>query len=147
MSTNLSLSLELIKLLDFMLKNKDEQLQALVDEAVASGSLRRTVVPTDGVDMADYVNGTMTEFVEFLETAMIDSMNESMERGHGLPEQLVASLEKLDRSGMDPKLVWQSVQEAQSELSGRTVSDRFIRSALYQRILENWSPVDDCAQG
>jgi len=147
---NLTLSLELIYLMGWLMKNKQKELRSLVEmamEEVLANQLE-DISPLDQTTMAEQLHETLLDFLIFLE----DALNESLEPEELLEgeDDLIPTVDKIDAQTLDAQTLWMSIHQAKKQLierkkaekaSGKPVKNQpAAKTALLKVLLENWQP-------
>jgi hypothetical protein len=149
MSTSLSLSFELVSLMKWLMKHKKHELAAMVNQAVESGFLELGGLAEDPEysNVDEYVHNAVAGFMEALESALLDGMEHNLDSKQGLNALLANSIGSFDKTDIDQKTLWTSLQQAKS-LFVKTKKDSKnddgdLKDALFKSVLENWSPADE----
>lgn len=135
MSHQLSLSLELILLLDWFLKNGKKQLRFLVKKAAEKDLARdlENISDHDYVQMLDSLQDTVASFVVFLEDALLDCLEE-------IDADVGASLSvcsQLDSHALDTRTLWLSLQQTRKK---RALPEQEVKQEFFKQLLKNWKP-------
>ena len=136
MATSLSLSLELLLLIDWLLKNDETKLKALIEDAIRNGFL-------DELDQVDTLEKNPTELndlhsaiIEFLmlmEDLLLETLEEK-ELDYKTKEKLDATLQKINpANNLDIRAAWQSIQKTKTQKSDT-------QQMLFTQMLKNWKP-------
>ncbi|MBL4587774.1 hypothetical protein JKY79_00325 [Candidatus Babeliales bacterium] len=147
MSTNLSLSFELISLMGWLLRHHKEELSQLIEKATENGFMDELEVS----DMKDFLNGTSTnndvvqEFFSFLEGS-IQKGFEGKQLDTIAFGALVDEVKKVDGQVVDQHVLLSSIQKVKNdcvkksdEESGSFQTDH-IKDLLCEQILKKWNP-------
>lgn len=158
MSYQLSLSFELICLMDWLLKNKGSKLKDLVKEAVdkqLADSLEK-MSEHDYVKMASRMHDVVIDFVIFLEDMLIEEL-EGVSPDLNVREKMFPAIKHMDIAKFDINAVWLSMQQAKIKFmkkrqrhsgdiigakvaSKSKISDDDIKQELFKQLLKNWQP-------
>lgn len=150
MSSNLSLSFELICLMGWLLKHDKEKLKLLVKEAVEHGLAGEL----DNINSADYLaasdqmHTTIEDFMEYLENLLIESVEgaDVIEADIAARDTLMATVKKIDNQTFDNRTLWLSMQQAKSQLikkmkaEQQSSEEQEAKLMLFDQLLKNWSP-------
>ena len=154
----------------WLLKQKKSVMYGLVKHAVDNGLAEElsNVSLIDQTLTVEQLQGTLLEFLGFLEDSLLDNLeNVEFDEHHG--EDLKETLKKIDFQNLDIQTVWQSIQQTQSTLGAQqdawsdnstdlspefppdfsiTTTKKITRlhagqqaqNLLYQNLLQNWNP-------
>jgi hypothetical protein len=151
MTTQISLSLELVYLINWMLTHQRAQLSAIVQQAVKQGLVEElsTLEEVEHTQSADFLYATLTNFLDFLEKNLIKQL-ETINVGSDVKDAIVPTLRKVDANNLDFKTVWESMQHTKARLKAPTTSPRRTRAVppvtqnateiLFEELLKNWKP-------
>ncbi|MBU1008271.1 hypothetical protein KKA53_04305 [Candidatus Dependentiae bacterium] len=141
MSHQLSLSLELILLLDWFLKHGKKQLRSLVKEAAKKNLANELedISDRDYVRMLDGLQNTVADFVVFLEDSLLDSLDEvdADVCAWCAQDAMEPIIKVLDNNVLDPKTLWLSIQQTRKN---RTLHEHEVKREFFRQILKNWKP-------
>ncbi len=146
METNLSLSFELICLMEWLLKHEKNMLNGLIKQAIKGGLAADLKHPRtdDGVEVIEQLYRIMIDFLSYLERALADNLDrvESTEKGQ---KSVLNLLRYLDRECIDDRTVRTSVQEASKQLDELCASkddsnDYMARRLFCKVLLKEWNP-------
>lgn len=159
MGTDLSLSLELICLMDWVVKNQKNQLNLLVKHAVENGFVRE-LEKIDGNDHSnvDRLYNSVIEFLTLLERYLIQNL-EKYELSENQTNEIIPAIKKLNMENIDLKTLWLSLQQTKVQLNKKqkkliqiagatkdTNPNNLVEtnpnstSILFEQILKNWKP-------
>jgi len=154
MSNQLSLSFELICLMDWIIKNGREKFQLIVKDAINSGIVDNLDLffQQDPEKVSENLYNTVLDFVVFLEDVLgkeLDKINEDI-----IPRDKVDDLIlHLDNMALDPKTVWLSIHQARKNLkkvqgveAGKMEcknTGEEAKNEIFNKILNNWEPGKD----
>jgi len=134
MGHQLSLSLELILLLDWFLKHGKDRLRLLVNEALKSelATNLESINDRDYVKMLDELHDTVFDFIIFLEDTMVDGLDEL---------DLISGLEGVSsrrkKMALDTKTLLLNVQQAKRQCN---LPNQETEQELFKKLLEAWDP-------
>jgi hypothetical protein len=154
MTTQISLSIELVYLINWMLTHQRAQVSALVKQAVKQGFIEElsTLEEVDNPQSADFLYATLTNFLDFLEKNLVKQL-ESVNISPNAKDAIVPALRKVDVKSLDFKTVWESMQHTQERLKTSKASPRRKRTTptvaqnateiLFEELLKNWKPTNN----
>lgn len=161
MSAQISLSFELVSLLNWLLRHEKTMLNTLVKHALERGfaeeldKIDPTTASTDGEELYN----TVLDFLDHLEHTLIKNM-ESVHVDNRTKEAIMPTLQKLEGDNLDQKTLWLSMQQtkalilkAQQAVPQKSMTDTAVASQatpanhnqqaneiLFQQLLKNWKP-------
>jgi|SaaInlLV_10m_DNA_2_1039722.scaffolds.fasta_scaffold06969_4 hypothetical protein len=144
MSSQLSLSFELICLMDWLVKNGQKDVTNLVKGAIKKGFEKELdkISDADYSKMDDYLNNTVLEFVFMLEDILIKEI-EGVSVKESIRENTSATMKNMDIDAIDTKTVWLSLQQTKSQLKKRKEDNKAADEAkkiLCAHLIKNWKP-------
>ena len=147
MSSNLSLSFELICLMGWLLKNDKDKLKKLIKDAVDLGFAAEldTINSSEYHHVNDEMHTTIEDFMEYLEDILIESV-EGSDAHEGAREKLLGTVKRIDGEAFDSKTVWLSMQQAKSQLVKKAKMDpakaheHEANALWFDQLLKNWTP-------
>lgn len=151
MDTNFSLSLELIYLMNWFLKNEKEKLKILINQAIKNGlsyEIEQLDKITDNqIDPNDNIqlHNTILDFLIFLEDTLIECL-EDQDLDTKSREKLNLSVQKILPQHVDLKTMWLSVQQTKEEISkikktaNKSLGEEELRNTLLTQLMKNWNP-------
>jgi len=135
MATSLSLSLELLLLIDWILKNEPTKLKMLIEDALQNGFLDEIDQIEDIEKNNTQVNDLHSAIIEFLmlmEDLLLETLEEK-ELDFKAKEKLDATLQKINPATMDFKTVWHSLKQNKDKKTG-------VEKTVFTQLLKNWKP-------
>ena len=150
MSTNLSVSFELICLMGWLLKKDKTALQQLIQKALAGGvsdSIAQ-LQSSRPSEISDTMAETVTEFFEYIETVIAQGVP-GVKSGRGVGSFLDPELKKLDQHALDPKVVWLAISQTKEAVSAISIGlseqekNDLFKHELYKNLLKNWTIAAD----
>ncbi len=145
MNANVSLSFELILLLNWLLKHEKAQLNNLVKHALENGFMQEIekISPDDYAKLTDQFYNSILEYLLFFEHALLTNLSE-MTVDEAANNAILPLIKKIDFEKMDVKTLWLSMQQTKKKIS-KNHSDieqqpEQINNLLFERILKNWKP-------
>ncbi len=151
MTTQISLSLELVYLINWMLTHQRSQLNALVKQAIKQGFIEElaTIDEAENIQSADFLYATLTDFLDYLEKNLIKQL-ETISVNQEAKDSVMPALRKVDMNNLDFKTVWSSMQQTKVRLGTPNTPQRRAASnevqkateILFEEILKNWKPTN-----
>ena len=148
MSSNFTLSLELIYLLDWLLKHEQNRLRAIIKRAVQMGLMQKisgahSLKIEDSLATED-LQHSFVEFMNFLEETLAKTLN-TLHEGRQLQFDLATLYKELNIDNVDGHTALAILQEAQHELAHcakneDAASSSELKKALLTKVLKNWKP-------
>lgn len=131
MTTQISLSFELICLINWLLKNETATLNSLVKNAIERGfaeELEKLEAQEQNMAMnqsleqteeTDNLYNTLLDFLDFLEHSLIKNL-ETMHVDHKTKDAILPALQKIETDSLDLKTMWLSMQQTKARVSKKT---------------------------
>lgn len=150
MSTNLSVSFELICLMGWLLKKDKTALQQLIQKALAGGvsdSIAQLQAARPA-ELSDTMAQTVAEFFEYIEAVIAQGVPGN-KAGSGIGSFLDPELKKLDQHALDPKVVWLAISQTKEAVNAISVGlneqekNELFKHELYKNLLKNWTIAAD----
>ncbi len=162
MSAQISLSFELISLLNWLLRHEKTLLNAMLKQALEHG-FAEELQKVDATSMAaaesEELYSTVLDFLEYLEQSLIKSL-ESIHVDNKTKDAIMPTLQKLETDSLDHKTLWLSMQQtkarilkakqlttqqpkaAKPEASSEAKSSHteHANKILFEQLLKNWKP-------
>lgn len=138
MSTSFSLSLELIYLMNWLLKKDRTKVKTLVKEALESGLLKEIEkIEIDQEEIVDtnYLHDSILEFLIFLEDALLKQL-EKKDLEDTSTEKFIPTIQKISPRSIDLRTLWVSMQQAKNI----QIENKDLNSNLYSQLIKNWKP-------
>ncbi|MBM3894300.1 hypothetical protein FJ366_01770 [Candidatus Dependentiae bacterium] len=151
MSTNLSVSFELICLMGWLLKKDKHALRELIQKALSGGVADAIydLQASKPAELSDTMEKTVSEFFEYVESILAEGVPVNKPKGV-LSSQTRDAIKKVDQHVIDPHSFWNSVnraEEAVEMLGGdlnQSAREAMFKNELYKNILSNWTvPSED----
>lgn len=146
MDVNISLSYELVCLINWLLKNEKPALNALVKQAIKNGfldDLEQVENPEQAVSQ-EFLYTTVFEFLLHLEKNLIKHLETIQTNTQ--EELLFPALQRMDATNLDARTMWLSMHQAKNVLNKtvlpatRDTSADEAATVLFERIIKNWKP-------
>lgn len=153
MPTSFSLSLELIYLMNWLLKNEKTHIKKLVGKAIENGFLNE-LEQIENYDNAsvdiNFLHNTILDFLIFLENTLLEKLNKE-EMSITSKEKLKKTLQKINPHKIDMKTIWLSMQQTKSKtlqqeknnstnIENQLNQNDQLKRVLFAQLLKNWSP-------
>lgn len=164
MSAQISLSFELISLLNWLLRHEKTLLNAMLKQALEHG-FAEELEKVDAASMAaaesEELYSTVLDFLEYLEQSLVKNL-ESIHVDNKTKDAIMPTLQKLEADSLDHKTLWLSMQQtkarmlkakqlitqqqqpkaAKTEASGeaKTNHTEHANKILFEQLLKNWKP-------
>jgi hypothetical protein len=152
MTTQIALSLELLCLLNWLLKHDQAALNALVKHAIEHGFIEELdkYEHTDPQQIPDNLYNSIADFLDYFEQTMIKQLD-SVQMDKQTKEAILPALQKLETSSLDFKTIWLSMQQTKAQVHkaplGHTAKpktafpdEQKAEAILFERLLKNWKP-------
>ncbi|MFC1894831.1 hypothetical protein ACFLYH_02685 [Candidatus Dependentiae bacterium] len=142
MSTSFSLSLELIFLMNWLLKNNKIKLKNLISEAIKQGLLEELELideNEENLNDTTFLHNTILDFLLFLEDSLLETL-EQKNINFDLKEKFKSTLQKINSQSMDRKTIWLSMN--QTKIKNKSNNDE-VKNALLNQLIKNWKPKDN----
>ncbi len=149
MATSLFLSLELIYLMNWLIKNDKSRLRVLIKHALDNG-LEAELVSLENTENFNIENAdetlykTFLEFLTYMEDALVDNL-ERKQKDHVIQGELSTQLKKLNVRNVNVRTLLRSVKQTRDALAksadGTTkASSEETKKLLLKKLLQNWHP-------
>lgn len=146
MSTNLSVSFELICLMGWLLKKDRMALQQLVQKALAGGVSESIAQLQEArpAELSETMAKTVMEFFDYIETMLVQGVP-AARTGYVLGANLGPDVKKIDQHAVDPRVLWLAINQTRETLSAvpgvLTDQERseMFRNELYKNLLKHWN--------
>lgn len=151
MNSTLSLSIELIYLMGWLLKNDKAKLNALVKQAVNDGLAYDLQKLGDIVheDVSEHLHKTVLNFLTYMEEALTSNLD-VMNIKHDAEEAILPTLSNVEEEGLNDNTLQLSVQRTKAELQKQiesgainSLNPEHAKQLLFKNILENWKPSNE----
>jgi hypothetical protein len=165
MSTQISLSLELISLLSWLLKHEKTALSNLVRNALEHGFAEEIDQIDNTVDngVNEDLYNTVLDFLDYLEDNLIKNL-ENIQVDHKTKDTIMPTIQKLEGDSLDYKTLWMSMQQTKARMNKATrkeitaeaksvVTEPSLQATepalqapknaneiLFEQLLKNWKP-------
>ena len=150
MSSSFSLSLELVLLMSWLLKNEKETLDELIKKALKGGLeneidlidtfTQQELLEMDS-DFSQELHNSILDFLMYLEDMLLDSLDAKESKLGN--QDLSPALQKIKNQKIDNKTVLLSLKHTNSQMS-KAKKDKSthqnVNELLFSEILKNWIP-------
>ena len=146
MDSNLSLSFELICLMEWLLQNGDKEIINLIKFSLNNGFTKEleNMDAEKYTQIAEDLPNIILDFLLSLEDALLDSLEGlNLNLDKESKEKLIPAVEHLDSNKIDPQTIWLSMQQTRNSLSKNNREKTDIKQILFKKLLNNWSPTKD----
>lgn len=151
MSASLSLSLELVLLMDWLLKHEKKTIKRLVKKVLTKGLeneidlvdtfYQEKLLDMDS-DISQELHNSILDFLIFLEDILLSNLNEKQ-----ILEEpnFTKTLQKLNKQKLDGKAVLLSLKHTNNKIGNNTDKTKTkkhdeIKNILFSELLKNWMP-------
>ncbi|MBD3231219.1 hypothetical protein GF322_01000 [Candidatus Dependentiae bacterium] len=138
MSTTLSLSLELIYLMNWLLKNDKNKLKKIIEESIKSG-LAQEIDQIDNFnndfENLDSIHNSILDFLFFMEDTLLEAL-EKKDSDFIEKEKLKPTIQKINSQKIDLKTLWMSIQQTKI----KNTSKKDLKKLLLSELIKNWRP-------
>ena len=147
MDTNLSLSLELIYLMEWLLKNDKQFLNAMAKHAIKNGLLQ----DLKHINIESYLQNpeslytTVLDFLVFLENALTKNL-EKTSLDSKTEDVIFPTIKKIDPGFLGSKVIRLSMQQTREKLIKKNIlkqksnQQENVKKTLLEHIIKNWHP-------
>ena len=146
--SSLSLSFELICLMNWLLKNEKHLLNNIIKQALANGldNSLRTISQKEYQQDSEQLYNTILEFLILLEDLLAHNL-QTIKLDSKTEEAIFPALRKMDANNLDLNALRVSMQETKSALSKKEFKNisqsEYSQQAtlrLFQQFLKHWKP-------
>ena len=155
MSTNLTISCELIYLMGWLLQHEKKSVQELIANAMNSGLAceLESIDPSDYEKVNEHLYTTILDFLMYMEDTLLEKIEEQDTQLLS-SEELGTHSEKTERNGQHLLNLLSNIREGRTEetkISGEELFDQLeessqqgtdVRRELFKKLLNNWSPTN-----
>lgn len=151
MNSSLSLSIELIYLMGWLLKKEKSKLNALVKQAMNDGLAYdlQKLNTIEHEDVSEHLHNTVLNFLTYMEEALANNLD-LIHTKHEAEEAMRPALNLLEENSVDDDTLQVSIQRAKVDLqreveSGlvKSLNPEHAKQLLFKHILENWDPTNE----
>ena len=152
MAESFSLSLELICLMNWILKHEKSKLRALVKEAINNGFSEELSqidsYETDDINDLNQLHTTILDFLIYLEDSLLETLEKKVFANNS-KENLNTTLQKINPQIVDPQTIWRSMQQTSTKLTKNhptttsNQNEKRAKDVLFSQLLKNWKPANN----
>ncbi len=159
-NNNISLSLELICLMSWLLKNEKQGLNTLIKHAVQHGFSEELekVESLDYSKVSEQLYATILDFLVLLEQILMKNL-ETISLDTTTKDAILPALEQMDLDSLDDRTIWLSMQQTKDKLHKhhnhnhkhknhdpaeekptKQASHEQAKKILFEQLIKNWKP-------
>lgn len=161
-NNNISLSLELICLMSWLLKNEKQGLNTLIKQAVQHGFSEELekVESLDHSMVSEKLYTTILDFLVLLEQILMKNL-ETINLDTTTKDAILPALEQMDLDSLDDRTIWLSMQQTKDKLHKhhthnhkhkhkhhdhaeekptKQASNEHAKKILFEQLIKNWKP-------
>ena len=152
MPTSLSLSIELLLLMDWLLKKDQIKIKSLVEDAIKDGFLSKLEQIDEIENNKTKINKLHTSVLDFiilLEDILLETLEEQ-EIDSLSKDKLNKTIQKLNKNNIGLQTIWNSVHQTKMQFRNHDHTKNIdpktpnpngdIKKTLFSNLLENWKP-------
>ncbi len=145
MNSNISLSFELVLLLNWLLKHKKAQLNDLIKDALENGFMQEIAIvsPSDHSQLTNQFYNSILEFLLFFEQSLLKNLA-AINADEATNSVILPLVKKIDFDNLDAKTLWLSMQQTKKKISTNKADHNYqpekINDLLFEQLLKNWKP-------
>ena len=138
-TSQVTLSYELLHLMQWLIENEPEQLKALISQAMRNG-LKQELKDRDNQpvkESADTIRYSFVDFLELLEVLLHEVYNEETLKAV-MEKKLMPAIDHIDTTACDTETVQISIEEASSQFENDPKKNP--QELLFKELLRTWKP-------
>lgn len=163
MSAQISLSFELISLLNWLLRHEKTMLNSMLRQALEHGfaeELEKIDAASIATAESEELYNTVLDFLDYLEQSLIKNL-ESIHVDNKTKDAIMPTLQKLEADSLDHKTLWLSMQQTKARMlkakqlipqqqpkvpkaegtgTTKTNHTEHANKILFEQLLKNWKP-------
>ncbi len=149
MTTQISISFELICLISWLLKNEKAMINTLVKHALDNGFVEEMAKfdTANHADVAEHLYSNLITFLEYLEKTLFKHI-EHVSLDQKTKEAIFPTLQKLETDNLDFKTMWLSMQQTKARVKTEKPllqqKDHVVAAQaadiLFEELLKHWKP-------
>lgn len=141
MDVDISISLELLVLLEWIVKNEKNVIDNTVRHALKNGLIQKLnqIPEKPDIDMIEKFYPTVINFLIAMENSLIEQLSKEQENAL-TPQEIMPLLKKINLSDINLKTIYQSTSEANKKIKNRKNDTLNSQQILFQQLLKNWKP-------
>jgi hypothetical protein len=148
--TNISLSLELLCLINWLLKHEKPMINSMIKHAIKNGFIQdlERMDSDDQPQNAEQLYTSALDFLMYLEKNLIKNLEDTYATLQ--EEKLAPTMIRMDADNVDAKTMWTSMQQVKKEINKSSkvklaaphkhMAEDDIANVLFDQILKNWKP-------
>jgi len=136
-----AISYELLCLLRWLIENEGEEIQNLVERAVARGLQERIthLEHSNDKEIINDAHSSITEFFSILETMLSESFqNQNFQ--HALEKNLMPAIDHIDPSVCDDTVLQYGIEKTNEKIAKKHSKKEKPQEILLKEILKHWKP-------
>lgn len=137
--TQLTLSYELLLLLQWMITHEKDKMRKIVHKAVKSELRTQINKLNSSIDMSEDLHHNVSDFFAILELFLHDAMAESPEI-KAVHQKLLSTVDQIDSTICDSQTLEASIQCTSSMLNQDPSANA--KDLLYKELIKRWKPTN-----
>lgn len=137
-NTHLTVSHELLLLLQWLITHEEKKLQNIIKKAMKSGLHleldNHSKHKTDAI--SSNLSETVSDFFSLLEDCLTEVVDNNI--SHNQHQKMVPALDKIDSTVCDSTIIQSSLEKASTEFAKNP--ERNAHEILFHELLKNWKP-------
>lgn len=145
MTTQTSISIELLCLINWILENDKASLEAMVKRALEK-DFSKALQDLNVSEPDDAMYAVLFDLIEFLENCLFDHLSE-VKMDEKIQGRIIPMLQKLEGRNIDIRTLWLSMQQTKTQMHAQTLEDNVLepkgqdaQEILVTQLLKNWKP-------
>ncbi|MFH1832196.1 MAG: hypothetical protein ABH827_05365 [bacterium] len=148
MNSSLSLSLELICLLSWLLKNEKHMLNDVVKEAIKNGLIHdiNKLELEEMSKITEDLDTTILDFLIYLEDSLADNLK-TVPYHAKAETDITPTLKKIESIGFNPNTLRTSIKQVKAQIIKEkqhnpkvSTDTEYAKQVLFKQIIKNWKP-------
>jgi hypothetical protein len=138
-NTHLTVSHELLLLLQWLITHEEKKLQKIIQKAMNSGLHLELDNHSKKKEYAAHhdLSGTVGDFFSLLEDHLTEAVNQNISHNQHL--DMVPALDKIDSTVCDSDIIKSSLEKASTEFA-KNPEKKNAHEILFHELLKNWKP-------
>lgn len=139
MDVDISISLELLILLEWLVKNEKPLLDNIVKQSLKNGLLPKLnqTANLSNVDLVEQFYPTIIDFLATLENSLVENINKTNQQ---TTQDILPVLKKINLSDINLQTIFLSSNQATKRVKNQKTGAAGSQKILFQQILKNWKP-------
>jgi hypothetical protein len=145
MTTQTSISIELLCLINWILENDKASLEAMVKRALEK-DFSKALQDLNVSEPDDAMYAVLFDLIEFLENCLFDHLSE-VKMDEKIQGRIIPMLQKLEGRNIDIRTLWLSMQQTKTQIHAQALEDNALepkvqdaQEILVTQLLKNWKP-------